>query len=196
MSTREAPHTRAQGHHVIPYPPGMIAERDNCLVALEVILAREHDNGAVYPERTIPRVGWGGARATLEELVSDAYNDPVRAILLFEIDSIGWIDPRCPLRLERRTAFADRQREFVEALILPFGIADAVTLRGLLRGAGGAQARHEAAMRYARALEQRWHEQCPSGELPLRYLREDFTVTRLQDAPPARPDRPPVPATA
>lgn len=191
MTSREPPLSRAQGSAVIAAPPGLVLEHDNCLVALEVILARERADGAVYPEQTITRVGWGTARATLEELVCETFRDPgapqgncaARRVLLYEIDALGEIDPRCPLRLERRIAFEDGRREFVEGLVLPFGEAGATDLCTLLHGPSGARASHEAAMGYARALEQRWATACPAGELPVRYLRVDHP-THPPGSPP------------
>jgi hypothetical protein len=200
MSIREPARRRAQGSIVIPYPPGILGDRDsdNCLLALEVIAAHEGPDGAVHPDRTIPRVGWGKARPTLEELVWEAFRDPQLKrddvhcrVLLFEIESIGEIDPRCPLRLERRIVYDDGQREFIEALILPFGDADAALLAAVLRGPGDAQSRHATAMRYARELEERWAACSPARRLPLRHLREDFPVTRVEDAPAAAPDEDP-----
>ena len=186
---------RAQGTLVVPYPTGIIAQQDTCVVAVEVIVARERRDGAVYPEQTIPRVACGPAAATLEQLVRDTYPDgDVRQVLLFEIRSLGTIDPRCPLRLERRLVFDHGQREFIEALILPCGSAETSRVAGLLSGPGVAQARHEAAIRYARSLEARWSACCPAGRLPVRYLRQDLP-SRTQAAAittpasdPAAPD--------
>lgn len=200
MSTPEPPvaRPRAQSDHDIPWPQGMIDEPDNCCVAIEVIEAAERDDGDLDVVRTVARVAWGEATATLRELVERTFTVPAPRTLLFEIDSIGWIDPQCPLRLARRLRLGER-RLFIEALILPFGEAQAAELSELMRSQSSPAARRNRGLEYARELERRWEQQTPDGRLPVCSLDQDFPVRRAEDAPqhsgePAAPADEPVPA--
>jgi hypothetical protein len=158
---------RAQGRARVPWPVGMTADRDQCAVALEVIVARVRADGALEPELNIPWVGWGAPHPTLDALLGKAFRSPAREIVRFEAASIGKIDPACPLRLERRMAFPDA-RVFLEALVLPCGAREAAELSALLRGGGPALARHQSALQYTRSLEERWAAPLPNPHAPMR----------------------------
>lgn len=180
---------RAQGRAKIPCPPGLTTDEDNSVVALEVTVATVNGDGSLKIDQRIPWVGWGAATATLHDLIGGAFRSPAREILRFETNEIGWIDPDCPLRLERRVAFP-AARVFLEALILPCGERQSAELSAILRSQGRAQDQHAAGLDYARQLAERWASQCPARSLPLVNLRQDFLITRTADAPPTDPPDP------
>jgi hypothetical protein len=179
----------------VPWPPGIAADEETCAVALEVIVAKVTGDGGLKPDQQIPWVAWGSGQATLHSLFGQAFHPPASEILRYELAEIGEIDPTCPVRLERRTAFP-ASRVFLDAVILPVGARQAAELSAILRDSGGARARHAAALTYVRELEQRWAAECPARILPRVDLRQDFVVTRAADAPLAEPDAQPAPALA
>ncbi len=179
------PARRAQGDRPVPWPDGMVDEPDLCCVALRVRLAGIDRDGKLRVTLDRPRVAVGPAQATLLELIRYRFGDAKlaahyerqrdvsREVLEFELAQLGWIDPRCPLRLERILVLAE-QKEFIEALILPVGEREAAELCELTRTAPDAIARHETAWEYAQRLERRWEQRAPGGRIPRRYLDADF----------------------
>jgi hypothetical protein len=198
---------RAQGDQRIPWPAGMVDEPDNCCVALRVRLAGVTPAGKPTVVLERPRVAVGPAHETLLELIDYRFGDgrsvessggqrPVsRDVLEAELGQLGWIDPRCPLRLERVVDLGEL-KEFIEALILPFGEREAAKLGELMRAAPDATARHQAAWEYALALERRWQEQAPAGRIPCRYLDVAFPGLSAEHGRSDRAAGPPVSARA
>ncbi len=185
MSRTGGPARRAQGERSVPWPEGMVDEPDLCCVALRVRLAGVDGDGKLRVLLDRPRVAVGPAQATLLSLIRYRFGntrsaardehqlDVSREVLEFEVAQLGWIDPRCPLRLERVLVLAD-QKQFIEALILPVGEREAAELGELMRAAPDAIARHETAWEYAQRLERRWEQRAPGGRIPRRYLDADF----------------------
>jgi hypothetical protein len=176
-------HGRAQGDQRIPWPAGIVNEPDNCCVALRVRIATTRPEGSLTVALSRPRVARGPALTTLLELIGEhsCFGDNAREILRFEVEQIGWIDPGCPLRLERVTDLGE-QKVFIEALVLPFGEQEAAELGQLLRATRDAADRQEAGWQYAQKLERRWEQRAPGGRVPCRYLDVDFPEPREKDA--------------
>jgi hypothetical protein len=172
---------RAQGTRTIAWPPGIVDEPDNCCVALRVRIAEARDDGQLKPLADLPRVAWGPALATLRELIAYRFSGAARAALEHEIEAIGWIDPRCPLILER--VHSGKQQIFVEAVILPFGEQQAAELAELCRNQPDPDQRQSEAYAYAQHVRRQWEQQTPDGELPRRFLDVDFQVVTVRDAP-------------
>jgi hypothetical protein len=193
MNTDRRP--RAQGRANIAWPEGTTRFGDDCVVALEVILASTKPGGTIEPDARHPWAGWGVPEPTLHALIAKAFVGSGRKVLQFEVSEIGWIDPHCPLRLERRTTFPNRKRVFVEALVLPCDDRQAAELSAILRTDGGSRQRHARALSYARELEARWAARCPAQTLPLINLRKDFTIRRAAEAPVAQPEPAPTEQT-
>jgi hypothetical protein len=168
---------RAQGDERIPWPAGMIDEPDNCCVGLRVRVANHRPEGSLDVVLDLAGVQSGPALPTLLELISHRFSDAQRQILEFELDRIGWIDPQCPLRLERVT-HVDERKIFVDALILPFGEQQAAELSELLRVTADPAERQAKAWQYVETLERRWEEQTYAGHIPRRYLDVDFVGRR------------------
>lgn len=157
----------------------MVDEEDNCCVALRVRVTETGPSGGLTELDDKPRVGWGPALETLQELIEYRFDGEAQAVLLAECEEIGWIDPTCPLRLER--VLPDpRVQVFVEALILPFGDAEAAELDELFERERDPSARHWRGWEYARALEARWAEQAHAGEIPRAFLDVHFENSTAQ----------------
>jgi hypothetical protein len=151
----------------------MVDEPDNCCVALRVRIAAPHVDGSLAVTEDLPWVASGPAHPTLLELLGECFGETPREILGFELEHIGSIDPRCPLRLERVVDLG-QEKVFVEALILPFGEREAAELGELMRGAPNATVRRRAGWEYAERLCARWEQSAPGGRVPCRYLDVDF----------------------
>lgn len=194
-SHERPPSWRAQGDQHIPWPADMVDEPNNCCVALRVRVASADSEGRLAVVLDLPRVAQGPALPTLLELISYRFAAPdasgedsdtagPRAVLEFELEQLGWIDPKCPLRLERVLDLG-APKEFIEALILPFGEREAAELSELVRSVPVPLARHQLAWEYALALERRWERRAPGGRIPCRYLDVDFR--QASAAPGVRP---------
>ncbi len=198
MSNRSTPagRARAQGGRQNPWPAGIVDETDNCCVALRVRVTTSREDGDHDVIEDLPRVAWGTALATLRELIAYRFDGPQREILEFEVQSLGWIDPRAPLRLERITDTGEHT-VFFEALILPFGEEQAAELGEMFRSQPDPTVRHRQGWEYALVLERRWQQVAPDGRIARRYLDADFQILRAEDAPP-EPDasEPPAPRPA
>ena len=198
MSRSHVPPTpvRAQGDQRIPWPAGMIDEPDNCCVALRVRIANVGPDGSLAVAFDLPSVARGPALATLLELIGDhfVFGESEREILRFEVGQIGWIDPKCPLRLERVTDLGE-QKVFIEALILPFGEHEAAELGALLRAESDPADRKKAGWEYAQTLERRWERGAPGERIPCRYLDVDFPRSgeRAASGDPGVGERRPIP---
>lgn len=171
-------------------PAGVHPATDTWAIALEVILAAV-DGSRLTPQQQLAWAGWGQARPTLERLITQAFRHPASTILLLETQQIGAIDSTDPVRLERRVAFPST-RLFLEALILPCEDRQAAELSALLRRGPSSAQRHQAALAYIRALEERWACGYPARMLPAVDLRRNFPVIRAADAPACDPETEPV----
>lgn len=192
--TMPAGSLRAQGERHNPWPAGIGDEPDNCCVALRKREATNREDGDLDVVKDRAGVAWGPALATLQALISHLFDRPgQRTILEFEVQAIGWIDPRCPLRLERIADTAEH-KVFIEALILPFGEAQAAELAEIYREEPDPGERHRRGWGYALALERRWEEAAPDGRIARRYLDVDFPVRHAEDAPPEPDAAEPLPA--
>lgn len=176
---------RAQGHQHIPWPAGIVEEPDNCCVALRVRTATERPDGSLSVALDRPRVACGPALPTLLDLIAYRFGDTTEHVqeklLKCEVRALGWIDPRCPLRLERVLDLG-KQWLIIEALILPFGEQQAAELDALMRTEPDPPRREERAWEYAKQLEQRWLQGAPGGQLPVRHLDVDFSTPDMPGA--------------
>jgi hypothetical protein len=159
---------RAQGGRHNPWPAGIVDETDNCCVALRVRVTTSREDGDLDLIDDLPRVAWGPALATLRELIGYRFGGQQREILEFEVQSIGWIDPLAPLRLERITDTGEHTL-FLEALILPFGEEQAAELAEIFRREPDPSVRHRQGWEYALALERRWEQAAPDGRIARRH---------------------------
>jgi hypothetical protein len=151
----------------------MVAEPDNCCVALRARLATVGCNGKLAVVLDRRSVAYGPLRPTLLKLVGERFSHP-RDMLEFELDQLGPFDPRSPLQLER-VADLGTQKVFVEALILPFGEQQAAELGALMRAERDPERREVRGWEFAQALARRWELVSPDGLLPCRYLDANFT---------------------
>jgi hypothetical protein len=183
---------RAQGNIRIPCPDGIIDEGDLCCVALRARVATPTADGGLTTTEDLPRVDWGPALPTLLDLVAYRFTPHARAVLDGEFEEIGWIDPKCPLRIERVTR-GEHWHVFVDALVLPFGERQAVELGALMRAIKDPHDRHQAGWEYALRLEERWAAMAIAEQIPRAFADGDFRVTRAEDAPLARGPSEPLP---
>jgi hypothetical protein len=175
--------SRAQGEQSIPWAADIAGEPETCCVALrvEVTEDRVDDDVAVLDDR--PRVGVGEPAQTLRHLINHGLEGAGRDVLLAELDAIGWIDPRCPLVLERLHVSGGRAMH-VEALILPVACEQVSELDDLLRDESDPDTRHGLGWLYAEDLAELWRgAAAPDGRLPVRFLEDAID----QESPAQQP---------
>jgi hypothetical protein len=164
---------RAQGEQTIPWPASIAGEPATCCVALRVEVTQDRAQGDLDILSDTPHVGVGEPEQTLRVLLEGGIEEGLLDVILGELDALGWIDPRCPLKLEWLHA-KDGRAVHLEAAILPIASEQVSELVELLSSDSDPAVSHGLGLMYAEDLEQVWREGAPDGRLPLRYL-EDTT---------------------
>jgi hypothetical protein len=164
---------RAQGEQTIPWPASIAGEPATCCVALRVEVTQDRAQGDLDILSDTPHVGVGEPEQTLRVLLEGGIEEGLLDVILGELDALGWIDPRCPLKLEWLHVTAGRAVH-LEAAVLPIASEQVSELVELLSSDSDPAVSHGLGLMYAEDLEQVWREGAPDGRLPLRYL-EDTT---------------------
>ena len=164
--------SRAQGEQSIPWPAEIAGEPETCCVALRIEVTEDRVDGDVEILDDRLRVGVGAPAQTLRDLINHGLQGAGRDLLLAELDAIGWIDPRCPLVLERLDVSGGRAVH-VEALILPVACEQVTELDELLRDESDPDTRHGLGWLYAEDLAELWRQTAaPDGRPPVRFLED------------------------
>jgi hypothetical protein len=163
--------SRAQGNQRLPWPSEFTGEPSDCLIGMRVEVTDDLPDGDVEPVSDIGAIAVGDPADGLCSMarIARGLEPDHRPTLIGEVRALGWIDPSCPLKIER-VFFRDGRTVHVEATVLPVSDAQLDELTTLMSEEADQGDSHTIALLYIEQLERPWRSRSANGELPLCWL--------------------------